>query len=1078
MDDTFFDGQGRFILRDFGRARPFSSFLPGIAGPLGIPMWVFYVNRGQAIASFGIENKDNPIMEFEPANKAYQGTPYAGFRTFLKVKRGVEEVLYEPFAPANVGEDTRMCIGMNELELHATSRIHGIQSQVLYFTLSGEPFAGLVRQVTVTNVGSEALALELLDGMARVMPFGVDNWGLKEIGRTLEAFMAVLNLDDGLPFYRFQASAGDSAEISQVQAGHFYLSFDSSGQKLLPFVDPVVVFGQNTSLCTPDGFVAQPLDDLGRRRQITTGRTPCGLFGASQVLEPGEAATLYAIIGHAGHAERILREKPRLAQPAYVQQKRQEARQLVDQLTDAVATHTSSPRLDAYTRQTFLDNVLRGGWPLLLGGEKEPPVYYIYSRKHGDLERDYNYFYLAAEPYSHGNANYRDVNQNRRCDVLLRPEVGTFNVLSFLSLIQADGYNPLVVEGSRFTLPASLHAAVLALAERPEELEPVLAQPFTPGQLLRTITDREIGLKGSPKALVAEALSHAEHHFQAAVGEGYWIDHWTYNLDLIETYLAVYPERKEELLFGGRGVSFFDSPVIVQPRALKYVLAGEGRVRQYGAVVEDEEKGALIASRTESPNLVRTAHGQGEVYRTTVLGKLVGLALLKFATLDPLGMGVEMEAGKPSWCDALNGLPGLFGSSLCETYELERLLTFLLEAMAEKNLDAVGMPAEQHTLLLEILGALVSWLASDGPDRDFRYWDAVASARETYRASVRLGFDGETRMLPFEDLAPTLAAFRAKVRAGIQRAVEMNQGASPGIPPTYFIYTVTDYDLITDANGEPRCDEQGRPFVRARGFEPAVLPLYLEGPVHALKLQPDLASARELYAKIKASDLYDRKLGMYQVNAPLEDQIPEIGRARAFTPGWLENESIWLHMEYKYLLEVLQAGLYEEFFEEFEHALVCFQDPQVYGRSPLENSSFLVSSAHPDELLHGAGFVARLSGATAEFLSIWTTMMAGGQPFFLQNEALCLQFRPALPGWLFDQDGKLTFTFLGQVPVTYHNPDRRDIYPNNGLVTGPLVLHLPDGRHVEFAEGMIGEPYARMVRARQITKIDIFFHTE
>ncbi|MGD8472792.1 MAG: cellobiose phosphorylase, partial [Anaerolineae bacterium] len=653
MSDFNFDERGRFVIQDYATKRPFASFLPGIAGLLGIPLWVFYVNRGQAIASFGVENKDNPIMEFEPANKAYQVTPYTGFRTFIKLKRGDDEAFYEPFAPGNAGEDAQMCIGMNELELRATSQLHGIQSQVLYFTLTDEPFAGLVRQVTVTNAGKEPLTLEILDGMARVMPFGVDNWGLKEMGRTSEAYMAVFGLEEELPFYRFQASAGDSAEVSEIQAGHFYLSFDSSGQSLLPFVDPVVVFDQNTSLSRPDGFAAQPLADLSQRKQITTGRTPCGFFGAAVVLEPGEATTLYSIIGHAGNVEQVHRERARLAQPEYVRQKMQEARQIVNQLTDAVATRTSSPRLDAYTRQTFLDNVLRGGWPLLLGSEQNPSVYHVYSRKHGDLERDYNYFTVAAEPYSQGNANYRDVNQNRRCDVLLQPEVGAFNVLSFLGLIQADGYNPLVVEGSRFTLPAQQRAAVLALVERREELEPVLAQTFTPGQLLRTITDREIGLKVSPEVLVAEALSHAEQHFQAAIGEGYWIDHWLYNLDLIENYLAVYPERRDHLLFDQPTVAFFDSPAVVQPRAHKYVLAGEGRVRQYGAVGEDEEKAALIAGRTESPNLVRTAHGKGKVYRTTVFAKLVGLALQKFATLDPMGMGVEMEAGKPGWYDAL-----------------------------------------------------------------------------------------------------------------------------------------------------------------------------------------------------------------------------------------------------------------------------------------------------------------------------------------------------------------------------------------------------------------------------------------
>ncbi|MEJ2210708.1 MAG: cellobiose phosphorylase, partial [Anaerolineae bacterium] len=151
MDDLF-DDRGRFVLRGFAQARPFASFLPGIAGPLGIPLWVFYVNRGQAIASFGIENKDGPIMEFEPANKAYQVTPYTGFRTFLKLRRGGQTSFYEPFAPWNAGGG-RMCIGLYELELQAVSAAHGVRTDVLYFTLPGEPIAGLVRRVTVTNAG-------------------------------------------------------------------------------------------------------------------------------------------------------------------------------------------------------------------------------------------------------------------------------------------------------------------------------------------------------------------------------------------------------------------------------------------------------------------------------------------------------------------------------------------------------------------------------------------------------------------------------------------------------------------------------------------------------------------------------------------------------------------------------------------------------------------------------------------------------------------------------------------------------------------------------------------------------------
>ena len=75
------DPHGRYLFDAYQDQRPFASFLPGIAGPYGIPLWVFYVNRGQAIAGFGIESKDSPIMEFLPANKAYQAAPYSGFRT-------------------------------------------------------------------------------------------------------------------------------------------------------------------------------------------------------------------------------------------------------------------------------------------------------------------------------------------------------------------------------------------------------------------------------------------------------------------------------------------------------------------------------------------------------------------------------------------------------------------------------------------------------------------------------------------------------------------------------------------------------------------------------------------------------------------------------------------------------------------------------------------------------------------------------------------------------------------------------------------------------------------------------------
>jgi hypothetical protein len=208
----------------------------------------------------------------------------------------------------------------------------------------------------------------------------------------------------------------------------------------------------------------------------------------------------------------------------------------------------------------------------------------------------------------------------------------------------------------------------------------------------------------------------------------------------------------------------------------------------------------------------------------------------------------------------------------------------------------------------------------------------------------------------------------------------------------------------------------------------------------------------------------------------LENQPIGIGRARAFTPGWLENESIWLHMEYKFLLEALKAGLYDQFFDDFKNVLIPFLDAERYGRSPIENSSFLVSSAHPDSKLHGVGFVARLSGSTAEFLSIWFILMAGENPFFLKDGQLHLQFKPILPGWLFSAEGLISFCFLGQCWVTYHNPGKINTY-SDSITTQKVILQIKGKPIIEISGGLIPSYLAEIVRSGEVNKIDIYFQS-
>ncbi len=1065
-----FDQAGRFAIEDYNRARPFASFLPGVAGLMGVPLWAFYVNRAQGIASFGVQDKNSPIVEYFPANRAYQLVSYTGFRTFVKVLRKDGFDYYEPFSPGNLDDSRQelMLVSPSELEFASLDSRRGLAVNVLYFTPPNEPFAALVRRVTIQNISTRAIALEVLDGLPAIVPYGLNQFFLKEMGHTAEAWMGVFNLENGVPFYRLRSSMADSPEVETVEAGHFYLAFVEGGGLLTPIVDPWVVFGSNTSLSHPDGFLRRSLEELEQSPQATANRTPCGFFGVRRRLEPGVEVVLWAVVGHAGDVHPLNGQVKRIASGAFLAAKRRENADLIAGLTDPIATQTSSPLFDAYCRQSMLDNVLRGGTPLIFGDMVNPRVYHVYSRKHGDLERDYNFFSLAPEFYSQGNGNYRDVNQNRRDDVRFWPEVRDFDIATFVNLIQPDGYNPLVILGSRFVVPSeALDAALAPVAENEREgLARLLTQPFRPGQVARYVLDHAIHLSVPVDEFLANVLACAEQMIEAAFGEGYWVDHWVYNLDLIESFLAIYPDEKESFLFGRSDYTFFDSPARVLPRADKYVLV-EGQVRQLGAVVVDKEKEALIASRSERPNVVRVAQGRGDIYTTTLFAKLVCLASVKFATLDPWGMGIEMEAEKPGWYDALNGLPGMLGSSMCETYELRRLLRFLLDVAAEYPDRLCSLPVEVSDLLHEVEQAVETSEVSK--TSEVWTWEQIAAAREVYRARVHFGFDGRTQELSLRGIGDVLTRFLAVVDAGIARARDL----SGGLYPTYFRYEVEEYEPLSDAQGRPKVNAKGQRHVRALRFRPITLPLFLEGFAKALKMQRDAETARAIYRQVRESGLFDRKLKMYKVNASLADEPVTLGRARAFTPGWLENESIWLHMEYKYLLELLRAGLYEEFFQDLQTTLVPFLDPAVYGRSPLENSSFIVSSAHPDETLHGAGFVARLTGATAEFLSIWHLMMAGERPFFVDGGELCLALRPVLPGWLFDTDGCVTFHFLGRCTVTYHNPERLNTFAD-GVRILRIVLQPEDGGAIEIPGGVIRAPHAALVRAGKVRAMNVF----
>ena len=103
---SLLDERNIFVLKDLFSSKNFASFLPEIGGTFGIPLWCFYVNRGQGITAFGITTKESPLMEFKPANQPWQQVSRTGFRIYIRGTSGTQSFEYQPFF---IGDEQVSC---------------------------------------------------------------------------------------------------------------------------------------------------------------------------------------------------------------------------------------------------------------------------------------------------------------------------------------------------------------------------------------------------------------------------------------------------------------------------------------------------------------------------------------------------------------------------------------------------------------------------------------------------------------------------------------------------------------------------------------------------------------------------------------------------------------------------------------------------------------------------------------------------------------------------------------------------------------------------------------------------------
>ncbi|KAM9915177.1 hypothetical protein OXX59_010621, partial [Metschnikowia pulcherrima] len=98
----------------------------------------------------------------------------------------------------------------------------------------------------------------------------------------------------------------------------------------------------------------------------------------------------------------------------------------------------------------------------------------------------------------------------------------------FFSSIQADGYNPLSVEGTKFRVTEGMEEqsekssrASVSGDEDYDKSKAVCGGDYTPGNIINAIADQGIELSIGEEPFLSKSLTISDQHFAASFGEGF-----------------------------------------------------------------------------------------------------------------------------------------------------------------------------------------------------------------------------------------------------------------------------------------------------------------------------------------------------------------------------------------------------------------------------------------------------------------------------------------------------------------------------------------------------------------------------
>jgi hypothetical protein len=704
-------GERYYAIHDVDRMAPFFISLVSNSDH-----WLFISSTGGLTA--GRVSPDKALFPYVTVDKIHESWPHTGSKTLIHAAVNGKPHAWEPF---NRAHDDRYSTSRNLYKNLLGNKLcfeeinHDLELAFRYSWLTSDRY-GFVRRCELTNLGQQACAVELIDGVQNILPAGTPRFAQTNTSNLVDAYKWSELLEDaGLGLFTLYAGITDRAEPCESLEATSVFCLGLEGHEVLLSTRQLEQFRRGAPL-TPEVH--------------TRGIRGAYLAHASLSLPP-QASEHWRLVADIELSQaQVVSLRRELGDPEALAAAIDDS---VDQGSDELARimaggdafqHTAEENVSAHHYANVLFNILRGGtfddqyrvhardfrktvemfnravfvrhraaldalpdevdYAQLLSaiqdlGDLELerlcreylPI--TFGRRHGDPSRPWNQFAINLKDESGDKllsyqGNWRDIFQNWEALTFSYPEFVEGVIAKFLNASTIDGYNPYRIgkEG----------------------------------------IDWEVEDPDDPWSYI-----------------GYWGDHQIiYLLKLLELSNCFHPKRLFELL--DRPVfSYANVPYRIKP--FEALLADAK-----STVLYDEDAARQIAQRVAE----RGADGKlllddaGKVYQVNLLEKLLVTLLSKLGNLV-LDGGIWLNTQRPEWNDANNALVG-HGLSMVTVYYMRRYVVFFRRLLAQAS-GSVAVSQEVSEWLREAAAALNDLRPS--------LQDAPASAEARYALLSRLG---------------------------------------------------------------------------------------------------------------------------------------------------------------------------------------------------------------------------------------------------------------------------------------------------------------------------------------------------